>query len=269
MGIVRGTFKFEDNYTLIPNEWVRDKTLSLKARGLLVELMSHRPGWSLTLASLESEHDGTAAVRTAVKELADGGWLTIQRQRVDGGLLGGTDYILSDPCRSEPRCENPHVDNPHVVNHAHKKTIPLEDDLKEPTSGFYEWWAVYPRKIAKPNAVKAYQAAVKKTTSETLLAAVGKLAGEWSGRSRDELKFCPHPATWLNQERWNDYQVSTDELDAAIADGSLERVRSLSSFPVPFFDAGDVSPAEAVAARKRFVVSWAKENYQSLVAGLK
>ena len=271
MGIVRGSFRFEEQYTQIPNEWVRDKSLSLKARGLLAELMSHRAGWETSIAGLASDKEGESAVRSGVKELEEAGFLRREKKWRDGRIY--YDWLLgSANTQVEIGCENLHAMELHATDRTPKKTIPLEDNLKEPSlasDGFEEWWSVYPRKIAKPNALRAYQVALKKTTSDVLLSTVGKLAGEWSGRSREELKFCPHPATWLNGERWNDYVLSTEALDAAIGEGSLEKIRSLTSVPVPSFDAGDVSPAEAVAARKRFVAGWARENYRSLVEGLK
>lgn len=68
---------------------------------------------------------------------------------------------------------------------------------------FSEFWAVYPRKVAKPVALKAFRAAIATATLADLLAGVER----WS-RSRqwakDDGQYIPHPATWLNQRRWED-----------------------------------------------------------------
>lgn len=70
---------------------------------------------------------------------------------------------------------------------------------------FDEFWALYPRKIAKAVARKAWA----KLTPENQLAAARAVHNHveyWSSKET-ELEFIPHPATWLNQERWEDELV--------------------------------------------------------------
>lgn len=62
---------------------------------------------------------------------------------------------------------------------------------------FERWWSAYPRRVGKGSARKAYLIARKKTAERVLLEA---LCRDWPA---DE-KFIPHPATWLNGERWLD-----------------------------------------------------------------
>lgn len=64
--------------------------------------------------------------------------------------------------------------------------------------GFDQWWAIYPLKRAKGAARRAWPAAVKKSSVAELLEAVKRT--KWPAES----KFIPHPATWLNGERWQD-----------------------------------------------------------------
>lgn len=66
---------------------------------------------------------------------------------------------------------------------------------------FEEWYATYPRKRGKGQALKAYRAARKKTDHATLLDAITRQAGALLAKGAD---FCPYPATWLNGERWAD-----------------------------------------------------------------
>lgn len=65
-------------------------------------------------------------------------------------------------------------------------------------SSFDEFWAIYPRKIGKGQALKAFRAALKKTDAETITAAVKSYP--WPS----EREFIPHASTWLNGERWAD-----------------------------------------------------------------
>jgi len=68
------------------------------------------------------------------------------------------------------------------------------------------FWATYPRKVAKGAARRAWDKALKKTTPEKIMFAVGKQTA--AGVFACEMCFVPHPATWLNQERWDDEVVA-------------------------------------------------------------
>ncbi len=70
--------------------------------------------------------------------------------------------------------------------------------------GFNEWWAIYPHKVAKGAATKAYKAALKKTDAATLLSSITAQLAWFASCIRNGEDFRPHPASWLNGERWND-----------------------------------------------------------------
>lgn len=67
---------------------------------------------------------------------------------------------------------------------------------------FDAFWEAYPRKVKKKEARKKFQAIFpKKVSLERLLTALEehKRSEQWN-----DVKFIPHPSTWLNQERWED-----------------------------------------------------------------
>ena len=70
---------------------------------------------------------------------------------------------------------------------------------------FDEFWSIYPRKIAKAVARKSWQ---RLSASQQLMAAkaIDTHCQYWKTKET-ELEFIPHPATWLNQERWEDELV--------------------------------------------------------------
>lgn len=86
--------------------------------------------------------------------------------------------------------------------------MPRERERKRentaPPAAFSEWWQAYPKKVAKGNAVKAYKTAIKKIDHAALVAATVAYAGSVEGA---DPKFIPHPASWLNGERWDDVPV--------------------------------------------------------------
>lgn len=67
--------------------------------------------------------------------------------------------------------------------------------------GFAEFWAVYPNRAARKDAVKALRRAIETEALETILAGVRRALPGWEGV---ETRFIPHAASWLNAERWND-----------------------------------------------------------------
>lgn len=66
---------------------------------------------------------------------------------------------------------------------------------------FETWWSIYPRKVGKGQARKAYTSALKKASTDELSAAATAYAEKVA---TTEPRFIAHPATWLNGERWTD-----------------------------------------------------------------
>lgn len=69
--------------------------------------------------------------------------------------------------------------------------------------GFEEFWRAYPRRVGKLMARKAYDRARLSITHAVLLEAVAQQK-TWAQWTRDAGQYIPHPATWLNQGRWDD-----------------------------------------------------------------
>ena len=77
------------------------------------------------------------------------------------------------------------------------------ENKQKPPDKFEVFWKEYPKKKGIGAARKAFEKAIKKATLETLIEAVRKQkqGDQWK---KDKGKFIPYPATWLNQERWED-----------------------------------------------------------------
>ena len=81
---------------------------------------------------------------------------------------------------------------------------PNPKHAQEMQERFERFWNAYPRHTAKQNALKAFlKVAPDEALLERMLAAIAsqKESDQWT---KDGGQFIPHPATWLNQERWND-----------------------------------------------------------------
>lgn len=107
------------------------------------------------------------------------------------------------------------------AGHRTKKETKNKEQDSSILCDFDQFWKAYPNKKAKPQALKAYAKALEKTDHATLVAAVHAQRGwrTWIDG------FVPHPATWLNAERW------TDEPDANAGQASHAKPSGNGSKP--------------------------------------
>jgi hypothetical protein len=74
---------------------------------------------------------------------------------------------------------------------------------------FARFWDAYPRKVAKPEAWKAFKRA--KPTDEDVQAMLEAIVRQKLPEKvkAGEARYVCHPATWLNQERWRDLEAAS------------------------------------------------------------
>ena len=108
-----------NNYTVMSNIHLRDKRLSLRAKGLLSIFLSLPENWQFTLAGLSKiVREGITALRGAVGELEACGYLERERLRNSDGQFTDIEYIIrekskgdepifDEPISGEPISENP------------------------------------------------------------------------------------------------------------------------------------------------------------------
>ena len=133
-------FRVERNtgYTVMSNHHLRNKELSLKAKGLLSQMLSLPEDWDYTLAGLSHiNREKIDAIREAVKELEKAGYIVRSRERDEKGRLRGADYVIYEqpqprepeaatsggqpPILDLPTLENPTLDNPTLEKPTQKK----------------------------------------------------------------------------------------------------------------------------------------------------
>ena len=119
-------FRVERNtgYTVMSNHHLRNKELSLKAKGLLSQMLSLPEDWDYTLSGLSYiNRERIDAIREAIKELERAGYIVRSRERDEKGRLRGTDYIIYEqpPNLDLPTLENPTLDNPTLEKPTQEK----------------------------------------------------------------------------------------------------------------------------------------------------
>ena len=128
-------FRVERNtgYTVMSNHHLRNKELSLKAKGLLSQMLSLPENWDYTLAGLSLiNREKIDAIREAVRELENAGYIQRSRERDEKGRLRGTTYVIYEqpPKLDLPTLEKPTLENPTQLNKEIQKTnLPKKEKL--------------------------------------------------------------------------------------------------------------------------------------------
>lgn len=120
------------DYTVMSNCHLRDKRLSLKAKGLLSQMLSLPEDWDYTLSGLSSiNRESKDAIRSAVNELEQAGYIRRHQTTDARGKFSGNEYIIYErpagaesesakeaagdqkqPLLGNPLSENPTTENP-------------------------------------------------------------------------------------------------------------------------------------------------------------
>ena len=132
MAIFR-TEKTKD-YTVMSNLHLKDKRISLKAKGLLSQMLSLPEDWDYTMNGLcRLNKESLDAIRSAIRELESAGYIVRSRERDNHGRLRGAEYViyekprerpkeqdpapaLEDPISEQPTLEPPTQENPTLVS---------------------------------------------------------------------------------------------------------------------------------------------------------
>ena len=126
-------------YTVMSNHHLRNHALSLKAKGLLSQMLSLPEDWDYTLQGLaQINKESIDAIREAVRELERAGYIKRSRERDERGCLRGTVYTIyeqphAEPTPEEPTQEKPALDNPTLEKPALDNPTLEKPMLDKPT----------------------------------------------------------------------------------------------------------------------------------------
>jgi AraC-like DNA-binding protein len=78
-----------------------------------------------------------------------------------------------------------------------------EPSLKSDLESFETFWLLYPKKVAKADAVKAWRQAIKRKPAEEII----ELAKQYAQTKLPAIEYIPNGSTWLNNNRWEDVEM--------------------------------------------------------------
>ena len=227
------------DYTVMSNHHLRDKSLSLKAKGLLSLMLSLPEEWDYTTKGLARIcKDGVDSICAGVRELEEHGYVIRQRVRNPNGQLGAIEYtILEQPRPPEPEKperENPVLDNPEQAS-------PV---LEEPEQG----------NPAQLNTNGSSKEKSKKDLSSTEgsnpVLSTPQAPRDSDGMGRDWMRERESYRELILENIEYDYLIQSHQLDRDRLDELVElMVDTVCSRRETIRIAGDDYPAEVVKSR--------------------
>jgi hypothetical protein len=82
-----------------------------------------------------------------------------------------------------------------------------EPSLKSDLESFDKFWNLYPKRIAKADAIKAWKQATKKKTADELI----ELVKVYSESKLPDQQYIPYPASWLNKGLYEAVEVQENK----------------------------------------------------------
>lgn len=236
-------FRVDKNhsYTVMANHHLRDERLSLKSKGLLSLILSLPDDWRISIEGMKQfSADGKDAIRSAIRELTDAGYITRAQTHSEAGTFSGYDYIVREtpvasPSSGFPTMENPTLRNTEKLSTNIPPIVPHEGDepppsaaLTPPLSGeaqsgeppkrkrrrssksvpdyepelFERFWAAYPRGEDRQGAVAEWDSL--RPDRETMLAMSRALVRQKASEEWQRGIGIPYAVRWLRRRRWED-----------------------------------------------------------------
>ena len=204
------------NYTVMSNLHFKDKRLSLKAKGLLSQMLSLPDDWDYSMNGLAAiNKENISAVKSALKELKNCGYLIITKKMPNETSSGRIEYIydIFEQPKEKQEQEKQEIENLWVENQQVEKHRQLNIDkpnIKNKISNinniyikeFEEIWGKYPRKVGKDKALKSYiKARQSGTDYDIILNGVERYVKYCQGIDSQYIK---HGSTWFNGSCWED-----------------------------------------------------------------
>lgn len=242
------------DYTTMSNIHLKDRNLSLKAKGLLSVILSLPPDWKYSIEGLTAiSKEKESSIKSALNELKNNGYFVITKKMPNETTSGRIEYEwdfyerpfeqkqehkkqaleilpleiltlekqgLENQGQLNTNIVNTYIENTNTVNTNSISNIPLISPEEKLEMLFAEFWKAYPRKDDKKRALKKFKAIknVEKVLPDILAdIEIKKKSDQWNENGG---KYIPMPSTYLNNERWNDEATVTmqNEIAEAVSD---------------------------------------------------
>lgn len=242
-------------FAQIANGTLRDRRLSLKARGLLAMVLSYPEDWDAPRDWLveQCDKDGKEAIQSALNELTALGYREVTKRQDEAGRWRSVVVWRQEPRRPDNPAGGSSGDNRTLFpNTKEDGNVQVGDNTDARQAARFSdedelfdcFWGLAIHKTGKQQARAAFAKAATKADIRTVIGPAWRQANEaWATWTEDQHGI-PYPATWLNQERWTDGAVP----QRAAKRGKMQRADAVN-------DLVDDLSADEVLARLSGVAS--------------
>ena len=224
-----------ENYTTMSNHHLKNKNLSLKAKGLLSVVLSLPETWEYSVAGLASiSKEKESAINSALKELKENGYLKVTKKLPKETKSGRIEYewdFYEQPQTEKQEVKKQGIENQglefqglefqglenqaqlntniETTNRLNTNEENTNENIKPPISPeeemFKMFWEAYPKCFRKANEKGCRAKFVKiKNLKEIFPDIISSLEMQKRSKQWNEKdgEYIPAPLTWINQERW-------------------------------------------------------------------
>jgi hypothetical protein len=140
---------------------------------------------------------GVGTIKSAVQELELNGYLkrSEKQEHNEDGTFADFVWTTADPFQN-PDTVKTVSGKQDTKNTITKEQQPIKNKQENTVDDSFDtFWLLYPKRIAKADALKAWKQATKKKTADELIA----LTKAYSESKLPDMTYIPYPASWLNK----------------------------------------------------------------------
>ena len=225
------------DYTIMSNTHLKEKEMSLKAKGLLSVMLALPDEWNYSVEGLVSIcKENETAIKSTLDEIKEFGYLTVTKLMPNETESGRIEYVYDIyeipkqegekqgienlpleflPLENQTQLNTNISNNTNINNSINKKENTKRKVVKaEYSTEFETVWKHYPRKVNKKLAKSSFEKARKDGVEyDTILNGVIKYAESCKNNNTPEC-YIAHGSTWFNARRWDDeYETNDNNLE--------------------------------------------------------
>lgn len=201
--------KKNKNFTTMCNIHLRDKNLSLKAKGMLSIFLSLPDEWHYSVKGLaEICQEGPDCIRSVLKELEAVGYLRRRRTRRENGQLGDAEYLIYETPQHDDDGEDTNPASPAQAASVEKSPVQENPVQAEPA-------------LEDPTGIKKDEVSTEKSNTDPSSTDPSKKERRESARHRygqyENVLLSDDDLEKLKTEFPNDYSERIDNLSEYMA----------------------------------------------------
>lgn len=231
----------DKNYTVMSNYHFKEKEMSLKAKGLLSQMLSLPDDWDYSIAGLSAiNKESVGVIRNTLDELKDFGYLIVTKKmpnETDSGRIEYVYDVFEKPQRQEKQgTEKQGIEKQYVVSQYVENDTQLNTNkLKTKKSNtnifniyndeFEQIWKKYPRKQGKKQAQSAFERAIRQGVSIDDIKQGIERYLRYIKENKIDSRYIKQGSTWFRNECWTDELKIREQSSPSFDLDELEKIQ--------------------------------------------